>query len=243
MPEGPSIVIAREEMTVFIGNKVVEATGNAKIDMDRIQGKMLTDVKSWGKHLLLCFDDVTVRIHFLLFGSYLINETKSATVRLGLLFRNGHINFYAASVMVLDESADALYDWSADVMSDKWNSTAALRKLADNKEELICDALLDQDIFSGVGNIIKNEVLYRVNVHPKSLVGKMPLEKLKETIKQAKIYSLDFLKWKKKNELKKHWLVHTKKECLQCGQPLIKEYTGKKKRRSFFCKTCQKLYK
>ena len=26
---------------------------------------------------------------------------------------------------------------------------------------LVCDALLDQNIFAGVGNIIKNEVLYQ----------------------------------------------------------------------------------
>jgi len=242
MPEGPSIVIAKEEMTVFVGKKIIEANGNAKIDTDSIEGKVLTNVKSWGKHLLLCFDDFTVRIHFLLFGSYLVNETKSAAVRLGLVFKNGHINFYAASVKILERNADAQYDWSADVMNDDWNSAAALKKLSDNKQELICDVLLDQDIFSGVGNIIKNEVLFRVGVHPNSLVDKIPSKKLKEIAEQARIYSFDFLKWKKDFELKKHWLVHTKKDCVQCDNKLIKEYTGKKKRRSFFCTTCQKLY-
>lgn len=242
MPEGPSIVIAKEEMTVFVGKKIIEASGNAKIDIDSIEGKVLTDVKSWGKHLLLCFDDFTVRIHFLLFGSYLVNETKTAAIRLGLVFKNGHINFYAASVKILEGNADAQYDWSADVMNDDWNSAAALKKLSNNKQELICDVLLDQDIFSGVGNIIKNEVLFRVGVHPNSLVGKIPSKKLKEIVEQARIYSFDFLKWKKEFELKKHWLVHTKKDCVQCGNKLIKEYTGKKKRRSFFCKSCQKLY-
>lgn len=242
MPEGPSIVIAKEEMSVFIGRKVVETTGNAKIDIDSMEGLVLNDVKSWGKHLLLCFDGFTVRIHFLLFGSYLVNETKSATVRLGLLFKNGHINFYAASVKVLEGTADSLYDWSADVMNDKWDTAAAIKKLAVKKEELICDELLDQDIFSGVGNIIKNEVLFRVGVHPKSTVGKIPSKKLKELTEQARTYSFDFLYWKKENELKKHWLVHTKKTCANCGQSLVKEYTGKKKRRSFFCTNCQKLY-
>ena len=242
MPEGPSIVIAKEEMTVFIGKKVVEATGNAKIDMDRIEGKVLTDVKSWGKHLLLCFDDFTVRIHFLLFGSYLVNEEKSATIRLGLLFKSGHINFYAAAVKMLEGDADSHYDWSADVMSDEWDPSKAIKKIADHKEELICDVLLDQDIFSGVGNIIKNEVLYRTRVNPNSIVGKIPSKKIKEIVEEARIYSFDFSKWKKANQLKKHWLVHTKKECAQCGEPLVKEYTGKKKRRSFFCTGCQKLY-
>ncbi|HRO68823.1 MAG TPA: hypothetical protein PK951_00545 [Chitinophagaceae bacterium] len=42
---------------------------------------------------------------------------------------------------------------------------------------MVCDALLDQEIFSGVGNIIKNEVLYRIRVHPESLIGDIPLKK------------------------------------------------------------------
>jgi formamidopyrimidine-DNA glycosylase len=31
-------------------------------------------------------------------------------------------------------------------------------------DELIWDALLDQNVFAGVGNIIKNEVLFRLRV-------------------------------------------------------------------------------
>ena len=31
---------------------------------------------------------------------------------------------------------------------------------------MVCDALLDQTVFAGVGNIIKNEVLFRTGVHP-----------------------------------------------------------------------------
>lgn len=152
------------------------------------------------------------------------------------------MNFYAASVKVLEGTADSLYDWSADVMSEQWNPRLAVKKLADKKEELICDELLDQDIFSGVGNIIKNEVLFRGGVHPNSLLGKIPSKKMKEIVEQAQTYSFDFLRWKKENHLKKHWLVHTKKECSKCGHSLVKEYTGKKKRRSFFCTNCQKLY-
>ena len=127
-------------------------------------------------------------------------------------------------------------------MSDKWDPAAALAKLAAGKEALVCDVLLDQDVFSGVGNIIKNEVLFRAGVHPNSKVGKIPTSKMEEIAGQARTYSFDFLRWKKEYQLKQHWLVHTKKECVQCGRPLVKEYTGSKKRRSFFCVNCQKLY-
>ena len=76
MPEGPSIIIAKEQMNLFIGKQVLKVTGNSKTNIARMQSMVLINIQSWGKHLLLCFNGFTVRIHFLLFGSYLINEEK-----------------------------------------------------------------------------------------------------------------------------------------------------------------------
>ncbi len=42
-------------------------------------------------------------------------------------------------------------------MNDTWDSKAAKKKLLLLPNTLVCDALLDQQIFSGVGNIIKSE--------------------------------------------------------------------------------------
>ncbi len=66
------------------------------------------------------------------------------------------------------------------------------------------------NVFAGVGNIIKNEVLFRIRVHPLSKIGKLPPRKLSELIKQARQYSFDFLEWKKAFVLRKHWLAHNK---------------------------------
>ena len=242
MPEGPSIVIAAEEMSGFVGRKVTGAGGNAQIDISRLDGTKLMEIRTWGKHLLLRFKDFTLRIHFLLFGTYRINETKDAKLRLGLTFSNGEINFYTASIKLVEGDINSHYDWSADVMLNDWDEKAALKKLNREPDMLICDALLEQDIFSGVGNIIKNEVLYRVHVHPESATGKIPGKKLKEIAGQARQYSFDFLKWKKEGTLKKHWLAHTRKVCKRCDLPMHKKYTGTKKRRSFFCTNCQELY-
>lgn len=243
MPEGPSIVILKEEVEEFTGKKVLSVEGNSSVDIARLENKKVVAFKSWGKHFLICFPDFTVRIHFLLFGTYRINERKESPVRLSLRFNTGEINFYACSVKILEGDIDSHYDWSSDVMNDDWDPTKAKVKLLEIPKKMICDALLEQDIFSGVGNIIKNEVLYRVRIHPESLTGEIPLEKITEIIKEAEVYSFEFLKWKKKFELKKHWLAHTKKECLRCNLPIIKKYTGVKKRRSFFCENCQVLHK
>ncbi|WP_138476017.1 DNA-formamidopyrimidine glycosylase family protein [Dyadobacter bucti] len=244
MPEGPSIVILREavEALDLKGKIIRHAEGNTKIDKDRLINQKVTDLRSWGKHFLICFKDFTVRIHFMLFGSYLINEQKKTPPRLSLQFSKDELNFYACSVKIIDKPADEIYDWSGDIMSGSWKPAKALQKLKEKPDMLACDALLDQDIFAGSGNIIKNEVLFRIKVHPLSKIGKLPEAKLKELVKETRKYSFDFLEWKKEFTLKKHWLAHTKKICPRCDIPFHKEYIGKTKRRSYFCENCQVLY-
>ena len=242
MPEGPSIVILKEAVQIFKGQKVIKVEGNTKIDKDRMKGEKIIDVKSWGKHFLICFPNFAVRIHFMLFGSYRINEEKDTPPRLSIIFKQGKLNFYACSVQVIDEPLDLVYDWTADVMNDGWDPKKAKKKLKSLPDLMVCDALLDQQIFAGVGNIIKNEVLFRIFVHPKSTIGNLPVKQLNLLIKEARNYSFDFLEWKKQYVLRKHWLAHTKRSCPRCQIPLIKEYLGRTNRRSFFCNNCQVLY-
>lgn len=242
MPEGPSIVILTEEVKAFTGKKVISASGNTKVDISCVDGEKVIAFKSWGKHFLICFKDFTIRIHLMLFGSYRINERKESPPRLSLMFKDGEINFYACSVKILEGDVNTHYNWAEDVMNDKWDPAAAKTKLLEKPDKMVCDALLEQDIFSGVGNIIKNEVLYRIHVQPEAKVGNIPSDKLDELIDEARIYSFQFLDWKKQYILKKQWLAHAKKICKRCDLPLIKKVTGVKKRRSFFCTNCQEIY-
>ncbi|MBP1221622.1 DNA-formamidopyrimidine glycosylase family protein [Flavobacterium sp. 1355] len=242
MPEGPSIRILKEETQQFSGQEILSVSGNSAIDIQRLHGKTIKSFMTWGKHFLICFDDFTVKIHLLMFGTYRINERKETTPRLSLVFANGELNFYTCSVKILEGDINIHYNWYEDVMNKNWSPEKAKESLDKIPNQMICDAVLDQNIFSGVGNIIKNEVLYRCYIHPESRVGKIPDDKLKEIIDECSIYSFQFLEWKKKYELKSHWLAHTKRECKRCNLPLYKKQTGVKKRRSFFCTNCQNLY-
>jgi len=176
----------------------------------------------------------------MLFGSYRINERKDTAPALSLQIGKAELNFYSCSLRYIE--GDLAYDWAADVLSDAWDPRAAKEKLKQQTGTLVCDALLDQQIFSGVGNIIKNEVLYRIRVHPLSQVGALPPALLNAMVREAREYSFDFLQWKKEYTLKAHWLAHTKTICERCQLPLHKEYLGKTKRRSYFCTNCQEKY-
>jgi endonuclease-8 len=242
MPEGPSLVILRQQAAAFAGRTIVRVEGNTTIDKHRLAGQRIAALRTWGKHFLVEMPTFSLRVHFLLFGSYRINERKDAPARLSLQFENGELNFYTCSVRLIEEPLDEIYDWRADVMSDAWDPALARKRLRATPDTLVCDALLDQDLFAGVGNIIKNEVLYRIRVHPLSTVGALPAAKLRELVDEARQYSFDFLEWKKAFVLRQHWLAHRKSVCQRCDLPLQKAKLGRTQRQSYFCLGCQRQY-
>jgi len=244
MPEGPSILLMKEKLMGFVGQKVLSVRGNVKTDIDLLIGKTLVEIRTFGKQTYLVFGEIVVRIHLLLFGSYSIDEqTKTdRALRLYLQFANGDLYFYTCSVKILGREYLSGIEWASDVLSDAWQPRVAKSKLQKIPGTMVCDALLDQEIFAGVGNIIKNEVLFRTGIQPESLVGSLPAKKLQELIGEARKYSFEFLEWKRAFVLKKHWQVHTKKICPKCNMPLVKKNTGVLRRRSFYCLNDQKLY-
>ena len=244
MPEGPTLYMLKEQTTRFVGQAIVRADGNLKtLDPARLVGQRITGLHTWGKHFLIDTPDVILRIHFLLFGTYRIDEGRDKPPRLSIgVADGGEMNFYACAIREIDRATFDAYDFSADVMADTWDPVKARKKLRAAPDMLACDALLDQDIFSGVGNIIKNEVLFRIRVHPLSTMAALPAPKLRALVDEARQYSFDFLGWKKAFTLKEHWLAHAKKICPRCDIPFHKAKLGKSDRRSFYCERCQKRY-
>ena len=243
MPEGPSLVILRDLLTPFAGQEIRAAEGTSKLDLERMVGERIVAFRTWGKHLLIEFEAFSMRVHLLMFGTYRINEGKPGREpRMSLRLDSDVINFYACALRYIEGDLDRTYDWHSDVLADAWSPRRARNKLMTRPDTLVCDALLDQDIFAGVGNIIRNDVMYRTRIHPESRIGALPPRKLGELIREARTYSFDFLVWKRAFVLKKHLLAHTKKNCRRCELPLLKTYPGTTGRRSFYCSGCQVRY-
>lgn len=78
MPEGPSIVILREEVASFTGKTLLRATGNSKIDTQRLVNQHIVALRSWGKHFPIEFSGFAVRIHLLMFGTCRIRQFPNA---------------------------------------------------------------------------------------------------------------------------------------------------------------------
>ncbi|XGC80670.1 DNA-formamidopyrimidine glycosylase family protein [Bdellovibrio bacteriovorus] len=239
--EGPSIVIACEELKPFLKKKIKKATGTAKVPLRAISGSTLKSAQSWGKHLLLFFTDVNLRIHFLMFGSYRINNPRENRIpKLELDYGESKIYFYSCAIKEQPKGFEKNYDWSIDLMSPEWDGKKALKNVQEKQDAQICDVLMDQDIFAGLGNIMKNEILFNTRLHPETKVKDLSPPRLKALVKEANRYAWQFYEWKKENVLKRNWQVMRKKTCPICGRNIKKKVTGKLKRWSHFCNHCQK---
>lgn len=249
--EGPSLKLAEESLRPFKKKKILKVSGNTKIGKERLDGLVVRDIFSWGKHLVFQFQPFAMRVHFMLYGTFeavidgesVTGDYKRAkTPRLLLTFENGTISLYNCSIKYIESAnAKADYDFSADIMSKSWDAQKAYKKIIKEKDEQIDDVLLDQEIFAGLGNIIKSEVLSIVRVHPKSQIKNLKPKKIKETIDTAQSFSWQFYKWRKKFVLRKNLLIYRKAACPHCGGKVTREKTGKRERWSYYCPICQPL--
>ena len=237
--EGPSLLILRQEMKRFERKTIAHAVGNWSGGAEQFTGKPLRWIKTWGKHLLLRIGDTVIRVHFLLWGSYRIDDRKNRSATLSLVFENGEVHFYSCSIKVLEAPIEELYDWRVDVMSRKWDATYVRKLVRSQPNETVADILLDQNIFAGVGNIIKNEVLFRLKLHPLTKVRMLKPKQLAALVEEAYRYSHQFYRWKKKYVLKKHYRIYHKATCPECQSKLVAKKLGKRERYTFYCPVCQ----
>lgn len=242
MPEGPSIVYLKEKLRSFAGRKVTDAGGYTNMPTAWLKNKKLLAVKSWGKHLLLQFSNATVKIHLMLFGSVVINESKKVNASFYLRFKDDIINFYVVRCEKLEGRLEDIYDWRTDPMSTYWSPKYVTNLVKQFPEMLIGDLMMDQQVFTGTGNIIRNEALFLAKLHPLSVVGGIPAGKITTLIKWVKQYSKQFLKEKKAGILGDNWLAYEQETCSRDGMQFEKRVIGKTKRKAYFCNHCQTKY-
>jgi endonuclease-8 len=249
--EGPSLHLAAEQLQPFVGRRINRVSGNSRIGIERLNGRTVSAIFAWGKHLVFQFDAFALRVHFMLWGTFAATVNgrsvtgdyrRSGPPRLVLDFSNGEITMWAASVkFVEDADARAAYDFTADIMSDDWDGRAALKRMRAFPQVEIADALLDQAIFAGVGNIIKNEVLFRTRTSPFARVRNISSRKLRAIVTDARVFSFRFLELRRIFALRQNLEIYGRSVCPQCGGPIERRVHGQRARRSFFCRRCQRV--
>ena len=101
--------------------------------------------------------------------------------------------------------------------------------------------LLDQGIFAGVGNIIKNEVLFRMGTSPFATVAELSPRMRRAIVHDARAFSFRFLELRRQFALRKNLQIYGRRSCPRCGGRVSRRVHGQRQRRSFYCASCQTL--
>jgi endonuclease-8 len=249
--EGPSLVILREELEPFLRHKVLEVAGNTKQPKESLKGRRLEGIDTWGKALFLNFSSarrsvppIVVKTHFLMFGSYRINEERpERSPRLKLRFSNGVVYFYSCSIKFGAEEYFRSLDPQVDLMSQHWSEEHVVDLMGRKKDDYLCDLFLDQKVFAGSGNIVKNEVLFNIRRHPLTKLSQLAARDWPMLARAVHSYCWNFYEWKRKFELRKHWQVYRRSKCPLCSLKLTTEKLGRFHRKTFYCPRHQVLSK
>lgn len=273
MPEGDTIFRAARTLDRALKGEIVEEFRTvlpalARVDHNAsIRGREIVGVSSLGKHLLIGFSGgLTLRTHLRMHGSWHIYRRGERWRRPGHAMRVAiltgaweAIGFNIPIAEFLDDDALShsvpLNRLGPDLLSDGWDAAEALRRLRAHGECSIADALLDQSILAGVGNVFKSEVLFLARTHPSRLVSSLSEGELESILtisrKLLRINVTDSrdgtVTWSgsrrttgRSQPSEKLWVYgRGGKPCRRCGSPVQRQLTGTEARPTYWCPHCQ----
>jgi len=263
MSEGPNVVQWARMLQQLVGQplRAVELPEEHHEQAETLVGQHVTAVDTHGKHLLVRLSDGrTLHCHGMIDGYWHVGaagapppEPEDAVrVRLSTaaheaLFLNGPV----AELLSGDELAShrGLSSLGPDVMGPEFDRDEAWRRVRAANVE-IAEAIVDQKVVAGIGNIYKAEGLFLAGIHPRRRAPQVSREKI-EALWDAVIP----LMWEEADgpgpwttlppELsdtgERHWAYgRSGRPCLRCGTRIRFIRQGRYRHATFFCPTCQR---
>jgi endonuclease VIII len=253
VPEGDTLVRTAEGLRPYLlGRTVTAASARAPgPKVDRLVGAAVSAVEAAGKNLLIRFDNgLEVRTHLRMQGSwhrYRPGERwRRPPGRARLVIEvpgSVAVCFDAPVVELLEQRAEGLHPvlgrLGPDLLRDHVDTGEILRRLRDpGREDLpVAVALLDQGVLAGIGNEVKNEVLWQARVSPWKAVHDLDDAALVRLVGLAREV---LRQGAGTGRRPRHVYRRAARPCPRCGTMIRVEHQGRDlPRLTFWCPTCQ----
>jgi formamidopyrimidine-DNA glycosylase len=177
MPEGHTLHrLARDLGGALVGRAVRASSPQGRFadGARRIDGRSVTGVTAYGKHLFASFDGIadTLHVHLGLYGTFIGGPPPAPPVRGALRLRLVSETTWwdlrgptACDLLEPPAVARIRARLGPDPLARRPDGTATLARLARTRMP-IGAALMDQSVVAGVGNVYRAELLYRHAVEP-----------------------------------------------------------------------------
>jgi endonuclease-8 len=133
-----------------------------------------------------------------------------------------------------------------DLLDPAFDATEAVRRLREQSDVAIADALLDQRNLAGIGNLYKAEALFLTGLDPWTAVGDVPdLAKVVALSQRLLVANRDRdeqITTGNRRRGEQTWVYgRAGKPCRRCGAPIRRADQGPlgKERVTFWCPRCQ----
>ena len=193
MPEGDSLHRAARRLQVLVGERVSIETPHpraaAALAAERLDGRTLESVEAVGKNLLLTFEGgLVLRSHLRMSGRWQVRESgRRLTGRPWLVLRsNGHEALLWNGPVLELSKRPRRRALGPDILAEPPDFAAMvanLRREPPSRE--LGDALLDQRLVAGIGNLWRAEALWRARLSPWLRLGATDDEELGRVLREA----------------------------------------------------------
>ena len=243
MPEGDSLHRAARKLQVLVGEYVAVETPHpraaASVAAERIDGRRLEAVEAVGKNLLLTFQGgLVLRSHLRMTGRWQVVERGS--VRHGkpwLVLAGKEREAVLWNGPVLELSTRGTRRLGPDILAEPPDFGSMVANLRRDEARELGDALLDQRVVAGIGNIWKAESLWHARLSPWLPVGEASDEELDRVLREAaRLMRASVERWSNGRAVYKR----AGRPCRRCGEPIRSRGQGDANRTAYWCPRCQR---
>lgn len=256
MPEGDTIWRAAARLKpVLVGQELDSFEARRMRGLRPRLGSVIEDVEAVGKHLLVHFDNgLSLDTHMRMTGSWHVYPAGHAwskprhrmSCRIAVVdweavcFNAPVVQTYARR----DVMRSPIAHLGPDLCRDDVDLDAAVGRMALRPDVSIAEALLDQTVAAGIGNIYKSEVLFACGVNPFIPVSDVPVDERRRLLEVASALLRQNLTTSRRTTAAGPpgtvaVYRRDRRSCRRCGTPIRMMRHGEQNRSTYWCPTCQ----
>lgn len=251
MAEGDTILrLARRFDSTLVGEAVRATAPNPRgraAGVERLDGRRLESAEALGKHLLLGFGELALHSHlgmsggwhFYRHGARWRRPRSSAWAVLSgpdwdaVQFGGPTLEVSAAGRLRRGPQIARL---GPDILAPDFDPEAVIAAMRADPSRGLGDALLDQHLLAGIGNIFKSEACFAVRLDPWRSLGELSDEELRAVLDAARSLMLGAVE----SGRQPHEVYRRRQgACPRCRGPISSRGQGDANRTTYWCPRCQ----
>jgi endonuclease-8 len=242
--------LARRFEQTLVGETVAASAPNPRgkaAGIERLDGLRLEGVEARGKHFLLDFGELSLHSHLGMSGGWHVyghgaRWRRPRTSAWAVLASENWdaVQFGGPTLQVMTTARlrrhPQITGLGPDILDEEFDEDAVVAAMRANPARGLGDALLDQRLVAGIGNIFKSEACFAVRVDPWRPIGDLSEEELRGVLAAARGLMLEAVK-----SGRYPFKVYKRRQgaCPRCRGRISSRGQGDANRTTYWCPRCQ----